>query len=168
MIFIRKGVFETNSSSTHSIIIAREGTEPLDQVVFSIGEYGWECEKYHDVNSKASYFYTAACACLRRDVADEISAMLSPYGIECIFYIKPVFVTYHSDTYGDSNYLDNGYIDHDMEAIDFVKGLLEDASQLIDFLFNDKSYVETGNDNDEEPVGTEIPDCEYIEYYKGN
>ena len=168
MITIRNAVFETNSSSTHSIVIAREGTEPLDHVIFSIGEYGWECEKYHDVNSKASYFYTAACACLCRDVADEISELLSPYGIECLFYVKPIFHTYHSDKYGDSSYLDNGYVDHYMEAEDFVKELLGDASQLIDFLFNDKSYVETGNDNDEYPVGTEIPDCEYIEYYKGN
>lgn len=168
MIVIRSGVFETNSSSTHAIIIAREGTQPLDQVIFSIGEYGWECDKFHDVNGKASYFYTAACACLKRDVADDICALLSPYGIECLFYVRPKFVTYHSDSYGDSKYLDNGYIDHDMEALDFVEGLLGDASQLIDFLFNDQSYVETGNDNDEEPVGTEIPDCNYIEYYKGN
>lgn len=168
MIYIRNGVFETNSSSTHAIIIAREGTQKYDQVIFSIGEYGWECEKYHDTNSKASYFYTAACAFLNRNVADDIVALLSPYGIECIFYVKPVFKTYHSEKYGDSQYLDNGYVDHYMECEDFVKGLLGDASQLIDFLFNDKSYVETGNDNDDEPVGTEIPDCEYIEYYKGN
>lgn len=158
MINVRKGVFETNSSSTHSIVIAREGTKPLDSITFDLGKYGWECEKYNDPDSKASYFYTAACACLRRDVADDIIMMLSPYGIECDFIRHPKF----------DDYCYNWYVDHDMECLEFVNALLGDVTQLIDFIFNNKSYVETGNDNDEEPVGTEIPNCEYIEYYKGN
>ena len=165
MIYIRKGVFETNSSSTHAIVIAREGTKISDyhHVVFSIGEFGWECATYYDADKKAEYFYTAACAFLERDVADDIKALLEPYGIECIFHERPIF-----KDHGTYKYLENGYVDHDSECQDFVEGLLGDASQLIDFIFNDKSYVETGNDNDSFGVGGGIPDCKYIEYYKGN
>ena len=165
MITVRQGVFETNSSSTHAIIIAREGTKPMDDVCFSIGEYGWELETYYGPDSKASYFYTLACECLQRDVADDITQLLAPYGIECRFVKKPVFVSY-SD--GSGQYLDNGYVDHCAEGLDLVEDCLKDASLLIDLIFNNESYIETGNDNDDEPVGCDHPSCKYDEYYKGN
>jgi len=160
MIQVRQGVFETNSSSTHAIIIAREGTETFDQIDFRIGKFGWECDSYYYSVSKASYFYTLACDLYNRDVADEISELLSPYGITCTFSKRPLFNGY--------GYLDNGYVDHPENGEELVKDLLSDASLLIDFLFNDESYVETGNDNDDEPVGVDKPKCEYVEYYKGN
>lgn len=165
MVTIRDGVFETNSSSTHAIIIAREGTKQIDEVHFSIGEYGWECRYYSLPDSKASYFYTLACECLCRDVADDIVALLAPYGIECYFEYKPIFSTTQDGKY---TFLDNGYVDHYSEGMDLVRDCLADASLLIDLIFNDQSYVETGNDNDDDQVGEEHPDCEYVEYYKGN
>ena len=167
MIKVRQGVFETNSSSTHAIIIAREGTHPYNRINFSIGEYGWEQRFYDGPNEKASYFYTAACALLGKDVKNDIVKLLEPYGIECEFRGTPVFRAY--DYNGKTEYyLDNGYVDHYREAEDFVNSLMNDASLLIDFIFNDESYVETGNDNDDEPVGTILPKCKFVEFYKGN
>jgi hypothetical protein len=40
---IRKGVFETNSSSTHSICIAKDdGLTIPKSLHFDFGEFGWE------------------------------------------------------------------------------------------------------------------------------
>ena len=163
MITIRRGVFETNSSSTHSIVIARENTKPYDRIDFKIGEYGWSRDVLESPDEKASYFYTSACDFLNRDVADDIMALLAPYGINCTFSKRAEF-----KPYGEHEYLDNGYVDHSEDSGEFVNALLNDASQLIDYLWNDESYVETGNDNDDYGVGEKKPRCEYIEYYKGN
>ena len=163
MIYIREGVFETNSSSTHSIVIVRENTTPNNEVDFRIGEFGWTRDLLTTPNEKASYFYTSACDCLNKDVADDITALLTPYGIKCTFSKKAIF-----ESSGDYKWLYNGYVDHSENSREFVEALFNDTSKLIDFLFNGESYVETGNDNDDYPVGETKPHCEYIEYYKGN
>ena len=55
---IRKGVFETNSSSTHSICIAKDAELTIPQSLhFSFGEFGWECDTLYSVSEKASYLY---------------------------------------------------------------------------------------------------------------
>ena len=163
MIQIRKGVFETNSSSTHSIVIARENTVPYNLIDFRIGEFGWERDLLTTPSERASYFYTSACDCLNRDVANDIEALLTPYGIKCTFSEKAVF-----ESSGKCKWLNNGYVDHSENSQEFVEALFSDASKLIDFLFNAESYIETGNDNDDYIVGKTKPSCEYIEYYKGN
>lgn len=144
---IRNSVFETNSSSVHAMIISKEEVNPVNETVyFGIGEFGWlECE-YYDTDDKASYFYTAACAVKGHDVKDEIKALLEPYGIKCKFG-ETVFrsSSYYENTY----YLDNGYIDHDYECAEFVDALMNDSDMLVRFLFNDDSFVHTGNDNSE-------------------
>ena len=100
---------------------------------------------------------------------DDICDLLSPYGIRRYFTERPLFLSYKSSDGGYFYYLHNGYVDHVNEAKDFVDALLGDASLLIDILFNDKSYVETGNDNSEDGRIIETPPkCEYVELYKGN
>ena len=54
MIQIRKGVFETNSSSTHSIAIPKD-CKPVNSIRFNIGEFGWEWREA----DAADYLYTA-------------------------------------------------------------------------------------------------------------
>ena len=51
---IRNGVFETNSSSTHSIAIPRS-CDKQNYISFRIDEFGWG---FDEVNP-ADYFYTA-------------------------------------------------------------------------------------------------------------
>ena len=169
MIQVRRGVFETNSSSTHSIVICRQDTpQTFDRVTFSIGEYGWGHELLATPDERASYFYTLACALLCRDVADEIWDMLGKYGIDCEFDIRPVF------SKGDWKYLENGYVDHcsDDDAPSFVAAMLRSAKRMIDFIFNPKSVVALSNDNsDNDPKYDLRPEDygrEYEFYYKGN
>lgn len=59
---IRTGVFETNSSSTHSICISTERSLPLDYpsvVHFSCKHFGWKEAKLDSPDEKASYLYAS-------------------------------------------------------------------------------------------------------------
>lgn len=174
MLKIRRNVFETNSSSVHSIVIC---TEPLEInypliAVFDIGEFGWSMEVLDDSWERASYFYTAACALRQHDVKDEIINLLEPLGIECVFDEEnsPVYTTY--DNY---RYLDNGGIDHVDECKDFVDALMNDGEKLAKFILDDRSFVVTGNDNCDdidrewmERKEAKAAAYEHIVFYKGN
>lgn len=144
MIQIRKSVFETNSSSTHSICISKDHVEPKDRIDFHIGYYEWENDK---VNA-ADYLYTAIlCAGSNetwKDDVDKLKSFLDKNNVEYSFE-EPVW--YHSD-WGDT-YLENGTIDHSHETIPFIHAALGDEDILARTLFGD-SYVYTGNDNIDE------------------
>ena len=166
MIKVRHNVFETNSSSVHSLVVAAEATEPQEDVIFEIDEFGWECAVYCDTFDKASYFYTAACELYKRDMANEIRELLEPYGIVCIFKVPAHF----NPEYG---YLDNGGIDHYDETREFVEALLGNSDELIRFLFNPNSFIITCNDNMEEEDWNEVKRLlaipyDHTLYVKGN
>lgn len=130
---IRNGVFETNSSSSHSITIV-SGDYVADRLgvadgVCSIysGEFGWEQETYRDAATKAAYCATFAresrecLETLRRVVEQEVGCPV-------------VFVD-----------LVNGYIDH--QSFDTAEQAFESEKNLRDFIFNRASVLETDNDN---------------------
>lgn len=147
MIQIRTGVFETNSSSTHAIIIAEKGAL-IDPVLhFSIGEYGWENSVLHTPSEKASYLYTAACDIYCRDMGQELFKLLTPYGVQCILDEPAEFQFYERTDGATACYLDNGHLDHCGEAQEFVDAVLSDGDLLIQFLFSPQSFVVTTNDN---------------------
>lgn len=167
---IRNNVFETNSSSTHSICISKKPVMAGKYIRFSIGEYGWE----NDCVDTADYLYTAI---LEQHDFDELLVklkdILDSHSIEYEFD-KPV-----------RNY---GYIDHGYEAREFIDAVLSDDDLLIRCLFGD-SCVYTGNDNssdydsmcyaayetiwDEDDDYKEIPNpnhdpANYDYFFKGN
>lgn len=161
MINVRTNIFETNSSSVHAMIITDKKVKPDAVVHFNIGEFGWEKETYYTTDEKATYFYTAACCCHGSTVKQLIKNLLEPYGVQCEFG-EAIF-----NEYG----LDNGYIDHDYEAVDFVDALLADADMLIRYLFSEDSFVVTSNDNEwddsfiENATNVHYPHTEFV---KGN
>lgn len=142
---IRKGVFETNSSSTHAICITKneiDKNQLPDHISFKYGEFGWEFAVHDDTSTKASYLYQAVLDCFSGDKREEklniIKTLLANYDISCDFELK------------ESEYdWVNGYIDHGGETIDFVNAVLADGEKLIKYLFGD-SFVVTGNDNGDE------------------
>ena len=167
---IRYGMFETNSSSTHTIIVTDNATEPGNLVDFAIGEFGWERDTLCTIDEKASYLYTMACYCRNEDVYPILHDMLSMYGVECSCSVPARFKQYK-----DYDYLDNGYVDHgtDGDAYEFVDRMLSDEYALIKFLFSDESFIITGNDNCEEFEYDEMKraanvDYPHTTYYKGN
>ena len=145
MIQIRHNVFETNSSSTHSIAIPKD-CEAVNHVIFSTGEFCWGWNKV----DAADYLYTAIY-----DMAEtELEAQ------EKIEKIKNILekhnITYHfgkveshiwHDEYDNKDYfcLDNGYIDHGYELKEFVDELFNDEDKLVRFISG--GLVFTGNDN---------------------
>lgn len=161
MIQIRQGVFETNSSSTHSIVIPKKTDKTAQYIEFHIGEYGWENEKVLDT---PSYLYTAILYTETKDGAVEkiqrIKDVLNAHGIGYSFE-KPKY----DNRYYDYEYLDNGYIDHGNELCDFIDTILDDEDMLLRYLFDGVVY--TGNDNqDEQPAGCNIASDGYWKYYK--
>ena len=155
MIQVRNGVFETNSSSTHSIAVQKAMPSRYpDTVYFEIGEYGWEFETV----DPADYLYTAILCLYNKDTVQEkcahIENVLSAIGVKCHFQ-KQKWKTY---TYSDgttSTYEVHADIDHGYETSHFVETLMSDDDMLIRFLCGSDSFVATGNDNggyDENPM----------------
>ena len=145
---IRRSCFETNSSSTHAICIAKDGYEKADYIEFHIGEFGWEFETYCDVYSRASYLITAIFNS-DKDYADEklqqLKDLLDDNHIEYVIP-EPKVDSWEYD--GKTRYYYNidGYIDHVGETKEFVEAVLFDSDRLMRYLFGD-SIIVTGNDN---------------------
>lgn len=144
---IRKGVFETNSSSIHTLTIFKDDDrdyikllEDFDSYHISIetGEYGWEWDTLNTPIEILSYLYTYACSLGKdNEYVIKLKEMLPNTN-----FIEPNYTSY-SDT--DRQYLEDGYIDH-----------YEDFYNELDFIFNDKEElarcmfngeIRTGNDN---------------------
>lgn len=143
MFQIRKGVFETNSSSTHSICISKEPVKNLPtSVCFTVGEYGWEEDTVDDT---ASYLWTAILdgpPLLVEPRKERLAAALDRLGVKYYFEYPP-----KNKEYG---YYEYGYIDHAYECADLVEALLSNDDLLARYLFGD-SVIYTGNDNCNEP-----------------
>lgn len=142
MIQIRSGVFETNSSSTHSICIQKK---PVDadykSIEFLLGEYGWETNK---VNF-ADYLYTAIMMDDRESVRKQNMAKLK--SILDAHHISYTFEEPEFEYFDGNTYLENGYIDHYEDIGSFVDTVLNDEDMLLRGLFGNYSSVYTGNDN---------------------
>lgn len=164
MIQIRTGVFETNSSSTHSIAIPRNcGT--IDGVYFRTGEFGWGWEEV----DPADYFYTAIYVVSETEEEaqarlEKLKNILNENGIWYKFGKVETHVWHNEYSGHDYFGLDNGYIDHGYELKDFVDELLNDDAKLVRFLSG--GLVFTGNDNSDTEERCFIErNEEYLEKY---
>ena len=141
---IRKGTFETNSSSTHSIAISKKKVNvPVGTCInFYIGEYGWEENEY----SFSDYMYTSLLYNKDEESIEKLKSILDKWGVKYKFQ-KPKW-SYYGDNQ-EEKYLDNGYIDHGGETYSIMREILNDEDLLARALFGD-STVYTGNDNSSE------------------
>ena len=126
-ITVRHCVFETNSSSTHSIVISKNTvTDFPKSIEFCQGDYGWEFEQY----SLPNYLYTAIRNSTHVDeYIEKLKSVLDKHNIEYTL---------------DDSY--EGYIDHEYELEDFLEAVFSDEDLLLRCLFGD-SVVYTGNAN---------------------
>ena len=159
---IRKNVFETNSSSTHSMCITNNvNYEHPTYVLFQFGDFGWEYNILKNPFNKASYLFTLAASLkLDDDFVEVVSEWLSEDNIEYDFQCS-----YFLDSSG--NQLINGYVDHSNEAYDFYEYVLSDKEIFYKFLFSDESFIITGNDNAGHNVDINV-EYDHKEFYKGN
>lgn len=143
---IRVGVFETNSSSSHSISIASTEKEFVmdsiypDQfgvITINGGEFGWDWFKHNDALTKASY---AAQQFSSNDSSLETLAEVikEQTGAEEVKFEN----------------LDMGYVDHDSVGI-----VPSDKVSLRNFIFNKNSWLFGGNDNSTpDPTFYDVPE----------
>ena len=136
MIQIRSNVFETNSSSVHSLCISKEPYEIPNGVVDFIPEYyGWEEGSALPV----SYLITAMYCNEMEDMIPHLKGILDKYGVHYIIH-QP-----EKNSYG---WYENCDIDHSGNLIGFLYDIMQDEDKLLRFLFSKDSIVYTGNDND--------------------
>lgn len=138
---IRSGVFETNSSSTHSIAIAEDADGILDTIVpdadgtivFIGGEFGWSWEKFNDPMTKANYCAVdlqsnpASMTMLSEVISQHTGAKRIVFSID----------------------RDSSYVDH--QSVGTSEDAFANTEALKNFIFNPKSWLFTGNDNDYAP-----------------
>jgi hypothetical protein len=134
----RNSVFETNSSSTHSVHVDRrtqiKDTSLLPDEDGNIhiggGEFGWEWRTYNDASTKADYVANSAAPeeILIQAIKEQTGA-------------KEVFVS------------DGGYTDHQSSnALEEGGVNLYDVEDIKNWIFNPNCWLVTGNDNSSEPV----------------
>jgi len=172
---IRRGAFETNSSSTHAINIFRGSNYSIPESVTIVpGEFGWENEDYDHYEDKLSYLYTwilAKCHSYTfnnatgqyedhydykklKDYQYRIKSKLEQADVKEVIFEK-----------NNSEWYEDGYIDHSEDLFDDdLEAILE--NYFLDFVFNPTSYIETGNDNSDYDVDTN-PSADFT-IYKGN
>ena len=164
---IRMGTFETNSSSTHTLVIPRsiEKHNKLKCFKFHTGEYGWGFDEY----KLSDYLWTAIMLLdeygggydlpSKEEWKEKIIEVLSPY----------YEVVEFEPTYRDEWGLRNCSIDHQSwyGALQMLKDVWEDENLLVNAILEGTAF--TGNDNsypEDNPYREEIENCENSEEYK--
>lgn len=154
MIQVRNGVFETNSSSTHSLCISKKEVvdKPL-HMEFYLDYFGWDEREC----SPSDYIYTAI---VLHDIRTNDSKKNKWLPRLRSFLIENDVTWY----FEDPNDNDDFEIDHGYELLPLIDKLLDDHDMLARALFGADSIVYTGNDNidwdDDNPPMSDVG-CEY-------
>jgi len=159
---IRDGVFETNSSSCHSIVLEIRGPKrdklPISRegkCVIQAGQFGWGVDEFKDAYHKASYCLTWAMSFFKGSVQWKytrklIEAISQHMGIE-ENQIEFKMVSKERNWDGDEDW---GYIDHASDSV--CEGVFESVDRLKAFIFNKKSILRIDNDNKEYDTLNEV------------
>ena len=143
---IRYNIWETNSSSCHSMVIVENDkaeSEIPKEITVELGKFGWEEHFYSDFSTKLSWIYTVLQYLedteKRQEYIDKLKTSLEINGVETITFEDPEEDT---DEFGWHNW----YVDHGDEYVQEVLDLFEN-NDLHNFLYCSKSYLHTDNDN---------------------
>ena len=145
----RPGVFETNSSSTHSLVIDRNvsllqpGPRPDENGVLVLGEhgereFGWEIEEYSGFDSKVNYAYLMTSG-YRWDTKEYKTDQPTRLSL-----LEKVIMEHTGAKKIEWALGSDGYVDHQSSDND---EMFENEQSLRCFLFSPHSMVLTDNDN---------------------
>ena len=168
MILIRDGVFETNSSSAHSLAYKNEVLrdyrcktngipyfsdkrfhlieKPYDYRLYSFmplyfDEYGWEFKVLSSPAQKLSYLMSSVYQYKTWGVIKE-----DPFFKQVIQWLNELGVVVElPDEYGDSSTVD-AFVDHQSWGV-IDKSMFQTKEDLLTYLFNDDIVIHTENDN---------------------
>src|SRR5574344_2669907 len=148
----REGMPETNSSSTHSVVISSSDLgidssllkDDIIRIPKSNIDFSWEWDKYNDVITKTQY----VCSILLYHVSSYGSkydhSLLDPViNVFKDFTGKDIIFEWEVDV-EDDNY-EFPSIDH--QGYEDVHELFDTEDAIRDFIFSPKSWLFTGNDN---------------------
>lgn len=152
---VRSAVFETNSSSSHSLTLGKARLAPLmatedelrtGKIHVALQEYGWGWERLYTARNKMSYLATQVKG--QYDTSSDASFNASiEYGP--LQLLKDLV---HELTGCKIEFLnsESSYIDH--QSVGLGTELFGDPDQLKAFLLDESAYIQTGNDNNEPPL----------------
>ena len=176
---IRKGTFETNSSSTHSICITKEDDIELsipEEIEIELKnynyEFGWSYTMWETTEEKLAYLiigiidrgyrmtsFMESCAQL-----EKLLKMLKNIGVKKVEISGLKMYLYEEDIYLDH---EDSYVDHAGELGELIETVLTDEKMLKNFLFSTNSYILGGNDNEDDYQGISAK-YPHLELFKGN
>lgn len=190
MIKIRRGMFETNSSSVHAIVIVKHKQELNSyyydeycdykdkdysyrgkSLVIKPGYFGWGNKRLVTPEDKASYLMTTAILLGRfEEFKEKFSTWFKEKNIKFSFKDTPEELK--REQLNDLCFENNIYIDHfneDYANADLLNYVLESSNNLVSYLFDRNSYVWTGNDNSEDVPNVDLIDKRKAKcFVKGN
>jgi hypothetical protein len=145
---IRNSVFETNSSSCHSISIGEsdvyDSVIPSDDGVITLHpmDFGWEQKRYNDPYTKMTYLWIYInewCGKDEEEFMETFQRVVCEHTGASSVIMKP--------NEGVSAWKRNGYIDHQSVEDNDYHHLFYDDKLLKQFIFDPVSWLETDNDN---------------------
>ena len=139
---IRHSVFETNSSSIHSLCIPKDKPYKVpDYVNFYLKQYGWG----PDIETNpGNYLYTWLVCAGEYEKIEQLENILYKHGA-----VHIEFEPYNKKEYPDF------YIDHLEDAEEWVNTIFKDEEKLLHDLFTPGAIIYITNDN--------TPDHEILE-----
>ena len=171
MILIRTGVFETNSSSAHSLAYKNEvlrdyrcqtkgipyfsdkrfhlTKKPYDYRLYHFmplyfDEYGWEFNVLSSPAEKLSYLMSSIYQYKTWGVVKE-----DPFFKQVIQWLNELDIVVElPEEYGDSSEVD-AYVNHQSWGV-IDKSMFQTKEDLLTYLFNDDIVIHTENDNSDD------------------
>lgn len=158
---IRRCAFETNSSSSHTLVLDMECElvqNPFDtieeEIVIQALALGWDWTDYFKPIDKIRCAFTAACQYKdsKDTYIDMIYDVVFDYtNVKCIF--EPT-----------EDYYPYGYIDH--QSYGEIDSIFKSIDAMRQFIFGKESVYHTGNDNGYDPR-LKLPDGYDVHDYEG-
>lgn len=150
---IRDKVFETNSSSSHSVTVSGKevahfglSKAELRSGVIRINQYngfGWEEETFNDTKSKIAYLLINAAGGHLGPGSNDLVPDLK----ETRWKARKLIDFVEEVTGCTLEFYAKDYVCVDSESAHVGMDLLDDPDRLRQFLFSDGSYIMTGKDN---------------------
>ena len=142
---IRNNVFETNSSSTHSITVGENKNWKYDILPITVnpdwyGEFGWQFETWDTTKEKLAYMIR--CLVHYDFNEDNLQDKIKPIQER----LHNLGIDFELPTYKEYT---NGYVDYKDWYRKEIENIYKDDDTLLTFLLSDSSYIVGGNDNDE-------------------
>ncbi len=163
---VRKGVFETNSSSMHSVSFGSMGKELLTSAyvgknyLVEFGEYGWEQDTLETQQQKLSYMLTMSQyfgehKYVPYDTSDREAKMYAQISSNKYIHwilemLKDVTGEEHALPEFTGEELDSGYVDHNSHNLfaGYYKLEKDEFKEKVkEVIFSWKCTITTDNDN---------------------